>query len=70
MESHHRYISRTDALIIERMDDELLVYDERSDNAHSLTPSATAVYDACRGGATLRVGPRHCGPRTTLSPRL
>ena len=36
------------------MDELLLVYHERSDNAHSLTPSATAVYDACRGGATLR----------------
>ena len=41
--------ARADELVIEELGDELLVYDLRTDAAHSLDASAAAVWRACDG---------------------
>jgi hypothetical protein len=47
--STRRPIARSDDLIIEEVDDELLVYDSESKRAHCLTPTAARVWRACDG---------------------
>jgi hypothetical protein len=44
--------ARTEALLTETVDDELLVYDLERDRAHCLTPAAAAVWRACDGERT------------------
>jgi hypothetical protein len=41
--------ARTDKLITQQLDGELLVYDERTDRAHCLNPSAAMVWKHCDG---------------------
>jgi coenzyme PQQ synthesis protein D (PqqD) len=41
--------ARTDGLLVESLDDELLVYDAERDRAHSLNAVAAAVWEACDG---------------------
>jgi hypothetical protein len=45
--------ARTDELVIEELDDELLVYDLRTDAAHCLDPEAAAIWRACDGTASV-----------------
>ncbi len=47
---HNRPRARTEDLVVERVDDELVVYDERSQMAHALSREAAAVWDSCDGG--------------------
>jgi hypothetical protein len=46
--------ARTDGLLIESLDDELLVYDADRDRAHSLNAVAAAVWEACDGERGIR----------------
>jgi hypothetical protein len=46
-------IARTQDLIVEELGDELLVYDRRTDVAHSLNAVATAVWRGCDGATDL-----------------
>jgi hypothetical protein len=48
-----RPAARTDKLIVEEVDDEVLVYDTERDRAHCLTPLAAAVWCACDGTRTV-----------------
>ena len=41
--------ARTDGLIVESLDDELVVYDSERNRAHSLNAVAAAVWEACDG---------------------
>jgi hypothetical protein len=45
--------ARTQDLIVEELGDELLVYDRRTDVAHSLNAVATAVWRGCDGATDL-----------------
>jgi hypothetical protein len=49
MSETSRPLARTEDLLIERLDDELLVYDQRTDIAHALDPSAVKLWEACNG---------------------
>lgn len=46
---HMRPKGRGDGLVIEAVGDELVVYDERSQTAHGLSPEAAAVWRSCDG---------------------
>jgi hypothetical protein len=48
-----RPAARTDKLVVEEVDDEVLVYDTERDRAHCLTPLAAAVWRACDGLRTV-----------------
>ena len=45
--------ARREALIVETLPDETLVYDERTDKAHCLNAAAAAVWRRCNGQATV-----------------
>jgi hypothetical protein len=45
----HKPLARSDALIIEELGDEVLVYDSNSDMAHCLSPDAARVWRLCDG---------------------
>jgi coenzyme PQQ synthesis protein D (PqqD) len=45
--------ARNEELVIEELDDELLLYDLRTDAAHCLDPQATAIWRACDGTASV-----------------
>jgi hypothetical protein len=45
-------LARTDELVVEELGDELLIYDLRTDAAHSLDAQAAAVWRACDGAAS------------------
>lgn len=45
-------LARTDALIVEDVGDEVLVYDQRTDQAHCLTREAAMVWRVCDGAAS------------------
>lgn len=47
-------LARSDELIVERADDELLVYDERTDYVHCLGVPAAKVWQACDGETTTK----------------
>jgi hypothetical protein len=53
MDTETRYHARTGALVVESLEDELLVYDERTDVAHCLTPVAALVWRTCQDGSSL-----------------
>src|SRR4051794_27034335 len=53
MTSPH-YTARTDDLVIQNVDDEILVYDRRTDTAHCLTSFAASIWRRCDGGADLQ----------------
>jgi hypothetical protein len=53
MDSEALYFARTDGLVVEGVGDQLLIYDESADVAHSLSPVASAIWSACREGASL-----------------
>ncbi len=55
-----RPMARTDDLIVEKVDREVLVYDQRSDEAHCLSHTAAQVWRACDGET----------PREQLTTRL
>lgn len=42
-------LARTDELIVEELDDEVLVYDQRTDRAHCLSGPVAKVWRACNG---------------------
>jgi Coenzyme PQQ synthesis protein D (PqqD) len=44
---------RCDALLVEEVIDELLIYDQRSDQAHCLNRTAAAIWRACDGSASI-----------------
>jgi hypothetical protein len=46
---HNRPQVRTEALVSERVDDELVIYDELSQTAHCLSRDAAAVWEGCDG---------------------
>jgi len=51
-------LARTENLLVEEFGDELLIYDQRSDQAHCLTSAATRVRGACDGSTPVeRLGP-------------
>jgi hypothetical protein len=45
--------ARTQQLIVQRVGNEVLAYDTRTDEAHQLTPLAAAVFEGCDGRATV-----------------
>lgn len=45
--------ARTEDLIVERVEDELVVYDTRSQAAHALSREATAVWESCDGSVSV-----------------
>jgi hypothetical protein len=45
---------RADGLIVERLNDELLVYDTQAGEAHQLAREAATVFELCDGRATTR----------------
>jgi hypothetical protein len=45
----HRPLARTDELVVEDVEREVLVYDKRTDEAHCLSPAAAQVWRACDG---------------------
>jgi hypothetical protein len=47
-------LARTADLLVEEFGDELLIYDQRSDQAHCLTPAASRVWGACDGSASVQ----------------
>src|SRR5215213_9223849 len=46
--------ARTADLLVEEFGDELLIYDQRSDQAHCLTPAASRVWRACDGSTSVQ----------------
>lgn len=44
--------ARMEDLVVERVEEELVVYDERSHMAHALSREAAAVWDACDGSVS------------------
>ena len=46
-------VARTEELGVEEIGDELLVYDQRSDQAHCLGSAAARVWRACDGTRTV-----------------
>jgi len=46
-------LARTADLLVEEFGDELLIYDQRSDRAHCLTPAASRIWGACDGSASV-----------------
>ncbi len=58
--------ARNAELVTERFDDGLVVYDQRSDAAHSLRPDVAAVWRLCDGNAT----PQQIASRLALDPEL
>jgi hypothetical protein len=49
----YRPAARRDGILSERLDDELLVFDTAAERAHSLNPTATRVFEACDGTASV-----------------
>ena len=41
--------ARTTGVVVERIDDELVIYDQRSQTAHSLSAAAASVWERCDG---------------------
>jgi hypothetical protein len=56
-QQHHvrgrRPLARTADLLVEEFEDELLIYDQRSDQAHCLSPAAARVWRACDATTTV-----------------
>ena len=48
-----RPTARTDKLVVEEVDGEVLVFDTERNRAHCLTPAAAAVWRACDGTRTV-----------------
>lgn len=44
--------SRTEDIVVERINDELVVYDKLSQSGHCLTPDAASVWERCDGNLT------------------
>ena len=44
-----RPLARTDELIVEELEGQVLIYDQRTDEAHCLSPAAARVWRACDG---------------------
>ena len=57
-------LSRREDLIVEEVDDEVLVYDQRTDRAHCLSGPAARVWQACDG----RTGRDELGAMLELDP--
>jgi hypothetical protein len=49
MSDDYRPLARQDGLLVERVDDELLVFDGDQNHAHVLTPSAARLWELCDG---------------------
>jgi hypothetical protein len=45
--------ARSEGLVIERLGDEMLVYDLEREEAHNLNPVATAVFECCDGATSV-----------------
>ena len=61
---HSRPKARTEDLIVERVEDELVVYDQRSQAAHALSREATAVWESCDGSLAASDIGEHAGLET------
>ena len=59
-------IARTDGLSVRELDDDTLVYDRDSDEAHCLTGIAGRVWRACDGRRDLDAIARHCDVDVTV----
>ncbi len=46
-------VARKDGIVVQDVDDELLVYDLRSNRAHCLTESAAFIWNCCDGGTSV-----------------
>jgi hypothetical protein len=44
-----RPLARSDELVVEQLAEEVLIYDQRTDQAHCLSPAAATVWRACDG---------------------
>jgi hypothetical protein len=53
--------ARSEAIVVERVADEVLVYDLRRDRAHCLNESAALVWEKCDGQATVEEIAREVG---------
>jgi DNA-binding MarR family transcriptional regulator len=53
--------ARSNALIVEQLGEELLVYDTNSDRGHSLSPEAAKVWRACDGNTSAEALSAHLG---------
>lgn len=47
-----RPVARTDELIVEEVEEQVLIYDQRNDQAHCLNPAAAQVWRACDGATS------------------
>ena len=56
-----RPLARTDELVTERFDHELVIYDQRSHTGHSLSPDAASVWQRCDGRLSLEDIARELG---------
>jgi hypothetical protein len=53
MKETHRPLARTEDLVVEELQDEVLVYDRRNNKVHCLNPAAASVWRLCDGKRTL-----------------
>lgn len=53
MEKLYRPLARTEDLIVEELQDEVLLYDRRSDKVHCLNSAAASVWRLCDGKRTI-----------------
>lgn len=51
--SSHKPLARTEGLVVQEMDGELLVYDMTTGKGHSLNPTSASVWKACDGSRTV-----------------
>ena len=63
---HDRPLPRSEGIVTERVDDDLVVYDKESHVAHSLSRTAASVWDRCDGERT----PEEIGRELALEPEL
>lgn len=53
MQQSYKPLARSEGLVVQEMDGELLVYDVTADKAHSLNATSAAVWKACDGANTV-----------------
>jgi hypothetical protein len=63
---HDRPRPRSEGIVTERVDDDLVVYDKKSHVAHSMSRSAASVWECCDGERT----PEEIGRELALEPEL
>ena len=63
MKSSKKPLARTEALVIQQVDEELLVYDLNRHRAHCLNPAAAYVWGECDGARTVEEIAERAGDR-------